>query len=142
MKTANLIGRILFSVIFIVAFTGHFSSDTIAFAASQGVPLANIAVPASGILSLIGGLSIAFGFKTRLGAAALIAFLAPVTVMLHNFWTVSDPMMHQMQFVNFLKNLGLMGGALMYVVHGAGALSLDAWLEKRTAIRGPVTAAA
>ena len=80
---------------------------------------------------MLGGLSIALGYKTRLGALALIAFLLPVTVMMHNFWAVTDPMMHQMQMVMFMKNLGLVGGALMFVVNGAGAYSLDARLERR-----------
>jgi len=142
MKTATLLGRILYSVIFIAAAPGHFSSQTIGYAASQGVPLASLAVPASGILALVGGLSIALGYKTRWGALALIAFLVPVTLMLHNFWTVTDPMMHQMQMVMFLKNLALIGGALTFAVHGAGAYSLDARAERRTGITAPAAVAA
>ena len=142
MKTATLIGRILYSVIFIAAAPGHFGSQTIEYAASQGVPLASLAVPASGILSLVGGLSIALGYKTRWGAVALIAFLAPVTLMLHNFWAVTDPMMHQLQMVMFLKNLALIGGALTFAVHGAGAYSLDARADRRAGIASPAAVAA
>jgi putative oxidoreductase len=136
MKTTTLVGRILFSTLFIMSAAGHFKSETIAYAASAGVPLANLAVPASGILALLGGLSIALGYKARWGGIALIAFLAPVTVMMHNFWAVTDPMMHQMQLVNFMKNMGLIGGALMFVVNGAGAYSLDARLERRATTAG------
>jgi putative oxidoreductase len=131
MKITTLAGRILYSLVFLAAAPGHFSPGTIAYAAAQGVPLANLAVPASGLLALFGGLSIAFGYKTRWGAIALVAFLAPVTVMMHNFWSVTDPMMRQMQMVMFMKNIALIGGALTFVVHGAGALSLDARLERR-----------
>src|SRR5262249_44883227 len=130
MKPTTLIARILFSLIFIVAAFGHFKPETIAFAASQGVPLAKLAVPASGILSLLGGLSIPFGYRTGWGAWALVAFLVPVTLMLHNFWSVTDPMMHQMQMVMFMKNLALLGGALTFAVGGAGAYSLDARAER------------
>jgi putative oxidoreductase len=132
MKASTLIGRILFSLIFIFAAFGHFKPEEIAYAASAGVPLAKLAVPASGILSLLGGLSIALGYRARLGAWALVLFLIPVTVMLHNFWAVTDPMMKQMQMVMFMKNLGLIGGALMFAVHGAGAYSLDARGERVT----------
>src|SRR5215468_10959704 len=107
MKTTTLIGRILYSLLFLSAAPGHFSAQTIGYAASQGVPLASLAVPASGILALLGGLSIALGYKTRWGAIALIAFLAPVTLMMHNFWAVTDPMMRQMQIVMFMKNVAL-----------------------------------
>jgi putative oxidoreductase len=134
MKITTLVGRILFSLLFIMSAAGNFKPETIAYAASAGVPLANLAVPASGILALLGGLSIMLGYKARWGGIALVAFLAPVTVMMHNFWAVTDPMMHQMQFVNFMKNLGLIGGALMFVVNGAGAFSLDSWLEHRSGV--------
>jgi putative oxidoreductase len=137
MKTTTLVGRILYSLLFIMSVPGHFKSETIAYAASAGVPLANLAVPASGILALLGGLSIAFGYKARWGAIALVAFLAPVTVMMHNFWAVTDPMMHQMQLVNFMKNLGLIGAALTFAVHGAGAFSIDARLERPSGTSHP-----
>lgn len=142
MKTTSLIGRILYSLMFLVAVPGHFSAQTIDFAASQGVPLASLAVPASGILALLGGLSIALGYRTRWGALALIAFLVPVTLMMHNFWAVTDPMMHQLQMVMFLKNLALIGGALTFAAHGAGAYSLDARVERRAGIARPAPVAA
>ncbi|HEY1550648.1 MAG TPA: DoxX family protein [Kofleriaceae bacterium] len=133
MKITTLTGRILFALVFISAAAGHFKADTIAYAAAQGVPLASLAVPLSGILALLGGLSIALGYKTRWGALALVVFLAPVTLMMHNFWAVTDPMMHQLQMVMFMKNVALIGGALTFAVHGAGALSLDARAETKHA---------
>ena len=142
MKTTTLVGRILFALVFLAAAPGHFQSETIAYAAAQGVPLANLAVPASGFLVLLGGLSIALGYKTRWGALALVAFLAPVTFMMHNFWAVPDPMMHQLQMVMFMKNIALIGGALTFFVHGAGAYSLDARLERAPIARRPMLTAA
>jgi uncharacterized membrane protein YphA (DoxX/SURF4 family) len=44
-----LLGRLFFALIFLMAGPNHFSSQTIAYAASQGVPLASIAVPFSGV---------------------------------------------------------------------------------------------
>src|SRR5258706_14805938 len=111
MKITTLVGRLLYSLIFLAAVPGHFKSETIAYAAAQGVPLANLAVPASGVLALLGALSVALGYRTRWGAAALVAFLAPVTFAMHAFWNVSDPMMHQLQLIMFMKNVGLVGGA-------------------------------
>jgi putative oxidoreductase len=121
-----LIGRLLFSLIFIFAGPGHFSSQTIAYAASQGVPLASIAVPFSGMLALAGGLSILLGYRARVGAWLLVLFLVPVTPLMHNFWAVKDPMMAQMQMAMFLKNLSMLGGALLISQFGAGPWSLDA----------------
>ena len=142
MKITTLIGRILFSLIFITAAAGHFKSETIAYAAASGVPLASLAVPASGILALLGGLSIALGYKTRWGAIALVAFLVPVTFMMHNFWAVTDPMMHQLQMVMFMKNVALVGGALTFAVNGAGAYSLDARVDAKHGAIGAAPAMA
>jgi putative oxidoreductase len=124
-RVVVLTARILYSAIFILAAFGHFSSQSIAYAAAQGVPLASLAVPFSGILSLLGGLSVLLGYHARWGALLLVVFLVPVTIMMHNFWAVSDPMMKQMHMAMFMKNLGLMGGALLIYVFGAGPLSLD-----------------
>src|SRR5271154_7481799 len=121
-----LLGRVLFALIFLMAAPMHFSGKTIAFAASQGVPLASISVPLSGVIALAGGLSILLGYRVRIGAWLIVLFLAAVTPMLHNFWTVADPMMHQMQFIMFMKNLSMLGGALFISQAGTGAWSLDA----------------
>jgi putative oxidoreductase len=123
---AVLLGRFLFVLIFLMSAPMHFSRQIIAYAASQGVPLASIAVPFSGVLALAGGLSILLGYRAKIGAWLLIAFLAAVTPMMHNFWTVTDPMMHQMQFIMFMKNVSMLGGALFISQFGAGPWSLDA----------------
>lgn len=62
-----LAGRLLFAFIFIFAGLNHFAPQTIAFAASQGVPLASLAVPLSGVLSIAGGLSILLGYRPDWG---------------------------------------------------------------------------
>lgn len=126
MRYTILPARILFASIFILSGFNHFSSQTIAYAASAGVPLASVAVPASGLLALLGGLSIALGYHARWGGLALAVFLVPVTLAMHAFWKVSDPMAHQMQFVMFMKNVSLLGGALAFAHFGAGPVSLDA----------------
>src|SRR5580704_16216999 len=119
-------GRLLFTTIFLMSGVGHFSKQTIGYAASKGVPLASIAVPLSGVLALAGGLSVLLGYRARLGAWLIILFLVPVTLMMHNFWAVKDPMMAQMQMIMFMKNLSMVGGALLISQFGAGPLSLDA----------------
>jgi putative oxidoreductase len=120
------LARVLLSAIFIEAGPNHFSANAIGYARSAGVPFAEVLVPASGILALLGGLSVLMGWRARLGAAMLVLFLVPVTLTMHAFWKVSDPMMSQMQLAMFMKNLGLLGGALLVVHFGAGPFSLDA----------------
>jgi putative oxidoreductase len=126
MRYVVLAGRVLYVAIFLVAAPAHFSQQTVGYAAQQGVPIAGLLVPLSGVIALAGGFSVLLGYQARIGAGLLVLFLVPVTVMLHNFWAVTDPMMAQMQQAMFLKNLSMLGGALLIAHFGAGPLSLDA----------------
>jgi putative oxidoreductase len=120
-----LLGRFLYVLIFLLAAPNHFSKQTISYAASQGVPLASLAVPLSGLIALAGGLSILLGYRAKLGAWLIVLFLVPVTFMMHKFWIVTDSMMAQMQMVMFMKNVAILGGALLISQFGTGPFSLD-----------------
>ena len=120
----SLLGRIFYSAIFIMSGPNHFKAATIGYAAAQGVPLASIAVPLSGVIALLGGLSIALGYRAKLGAWLIVLFLVPVTLMLHRFWGVSDPQVAGLQLAMFMKNLSLLGTALIIARLGSGPLSL------------------
>jgi putative oxidoreductase len=122
-------GRLLFSLLFLMTAATHFNGKLVGYAAATGVPLASIAVPASGVLAILGGLSILLGYRARIGAWLLVIFLVPVTLMMHNFWAVKDPMMAQMQMVMFMKNLSMLGCALLISQFGSGPWSLDARRE-------------
>ena len=121
-----VLGRFFFALIFLMAGANHFSKQSIGYAVLAGVPLASIAVPLSGVLAIAGGLSILLGYHAKLGAWAIVLFLVPVTLMMHKFWTVTDPMMAQIQMILFMKNVSMLGGALLISQFGAGSFSLDA----------------
>ena len=123
------VGRVLFALIFVTAGFKHFLPGTIAWAGSQGVPLAALLVPLSGLLAVIGGLSIAVGWQTRAGAAMVILFLVPVTLAMHGYWRAGDPAAAAAQAVHFWKNVAMLGGALLLLHHGGGPVSLDQWRE-------------
>ncbi len=120
------IGRVLFALIFIMSGFSHFSSPTIAYAASHGVPAAGFFVPVAGVLAIVGGLGVAFGFQTRIAALLLVIFLVPVTLKMHAFWTVQDAMMAMNQRIHFMKNLSMLGAALFLLYFGGGPVSVDA----------------
>jgi putative oxidoreductase len=121
-----LAGRILFVSIFLMAAPFHFSQQDLAYAVAQGVPMARLLVPASGLLALAGALSVALGYRAKAGAWLLVLFLVPVTVSMHRFWGLHDPATAQLQMAMFMKNLSILGGALLISQFGAGPLSLDA----------------
>jgi putative oxidoreductase len=121
-----LFGRILFVLIFVNAGPRLLLGQAVAFAVSQGVPMASIAVPIAGLLALAGGLSILLGYRAKIGAWLIALFLIGVTPMMHKFWVISDPMRYQLQLATFMRNVSMLGGALLISQFGAGPWSLDA----------------
>ena len=70
-------------------------------------------------------MSILAGYKARYGAWLIVLFLVPVTVLMHNFWTITEPMAKSMQQIMFMKNLSMLGAAMLIAYLGSGPLSLD-----------------
>ncbi len=126
MSILILIARILFSLVFIGSGMGHLTKTEgmAQYAASKGVPAPRLVVIVTGVLLVVGGLSVLLGVYGRIGALALFIFLLPTAFMMHNFWTVTDPMARQNEMGHFLKDLALAGGALLIFACGTGALSL------------------
>jgi putative oxidoreductase len=122
----DLLGRVLLTGVFFVSVPAHFGPVDLNFAIGAGVPLARFVVPATGILQLLGALSVLLGYKTKVGAWLLILFLVPVTLTMHKFWAANDPMMSQLQWGMFTRNVSIIGGLLLLSQFGPGAWSLDA----------------
>jgi putative oxidoreductase len=121
-----VLGRFLFALIFLLSGFNHFSKADDRLCGLARVPLASVAVPLSGILALAGALSILLGYRAKIGALLIALFLVPVTLMMHQFWAVADPALAQTQMILFMKNLSVLGAALLISQFGAGPLSLDA----------------
>ncbi len=111
------LGRVIFGGYFLYnAFNHLVKSNALAgYAASKGVKNPKAAVIGSGLLLLVGGLSVLTGFMMSWGAVALIIFLVPVTYKMHAFWKEQDPMARANQQVAFAKNVALIGAALMMI---------------------------
>jgi putative oxidoreductase len=110
-----LLGRIFFGAFFVLGGLNHFQHLGMmsGFAASKGVPAAKAFVIFSGLLILVGGLSVIVGWHVRIGLACIVLFLVPVTFLMHNYWVETEMMPRINQRVNFQKNVALLGAALM-----------------------------
>jgi uncharacterized membrane protein YphA (DoxX/SURF4 family) len=116
MDVLFLIGRILFVAIFV--FSGVMAhlvgyKQGVAYAKSYNAPLPKILVPASGVTAIAGGLMVGFGVLADLGAMLIAAFLIGITPIMHAFWNERDAQTRQTQLAMFMKNLGLLGGAII-----------------------------
>ncbi|WIA12699.1 hypothetical protein OEZ85_006340 [Tetradesmus obliquus] len=69
---------------------------------------------AAGCLELLGG--VLFTLNLKLGAFLLMLFLVPTSLVMHNFWELEHGSpAHQIEFINFMKNLCLFGAFLMFL---------------------------
>ena len=86
------------------------------YTASKGVPAPRVAVLGSGILVLLGGLSMVTGFHPVTGVVLLSVFLVPATLIMHNFWADADPNTRMNDIIHFQKNVALVGAAWMFLL--------------------------
>jgi putative oxidoreductase len=119
------LGRVLFAGIFLFAVFTHMQPGTVAYSKQVGLPAATFLVPASGIFAGLAGLSVALGYHARLGAACIAIFLIPVTLTMHNFWAMKDAMTARMHMAMFMKNVSMLGAALLIIYFGSGPYSLS-----------------
>ena len=83
------------------------------FAKSKNVPVPKVAVFLTGVMILLGGVSVLLGLWVNIGAWLLIIFLIPTAFIMHNFWTVEEPMDRQNEQIHFMKDLALAGAAFL-----------------------------
>ena len=131
------IGRVLFGGFFLYSAFDHFTRyQMLAGAAgAHGVPWPDAAVLGTGVLMLVGSLSILTGAWPRAGAALIAIFLIGVTPVMHAFWNDPTPELRTMDVVNFTKNIALLGCCAFIAsiprpwgssLHGSGWLDLAA----------------
>ncbi len=113
------LGRIFFGGFFVFNGFNHFKMlDMMSgYAKSKGAPLPKLSVAVSGLLLLVGGVSVLFNVLPSIGLAALVLFLIPVTFIMHAFWKVQDPTAKMHEMVNFTKNVALLGAVLILLAH-------------------------
>ena len=110
-----LAGRILFGGVLLFSGIEHFRHAPVltVHAGSKGVPAPHTMVIASGILIIIGGLSILLGLRPTWGVLCVTLFLVPTSLVIHNFWADTNLAVKEANFTDFKKNVGLLGAAWM-----------------------------
>lgn len=127
MKALSLAGRLLMVTIFLMSAIGNKIpnfSGVAGYMASEGVPMPHLMLIGGIVFLIAGGLFVAAGYQTRLGAGLLLAFLVLATYYFHDFWNFEGEEQQQ-QMIQFMKNLSLMGSMLFLIANGPGLLSID-----------------
>ncbi len=118
---AMLIGRILLVLIFIKSGMGKIENfaGTAQYMAKAGMPYTTFFLLGAIFFELVGSITIALGFLTRVGALMLLVFLIPTTLIFHGNFADHGQMIH------FMKNVSMFGGCLFLLGAGPGRFSID-----------------
>lgn len=138
---SDLVFRLLFCLIFVGLGLEHIFSDTlIQHLMPTWMPMKRLVSFSCGLWLVSFGSLILLGWKLRIAACGLAAFLVVVTLSVHipgvmfqsasispeNYW-----MWEILQRTNLVKNLCLLGVCFQLLHHKVGKYSLEKWLESR-----------
>ncbi|HVI11180.1 MAG TPA: DoxX family protein, partial [Candidatus Binatia bacterium] len=114
MKAPFVLGRLLFGGFFLHSGITNLrkAREMGPYLESKGIPKGELAVRLSSVPLILGGASMLLGVKPKLGAMAILGFLAGASPLVHDFWRKEDPAQRANEMVHLLKNLALAGGAL------------------------------
>jgi len=115
MEALFVAGHLILGLYFLRSGITHFFKVNYlaAYAGSKGVPFAKFSVIASGVLMALGGISLVGWIRPDIGIGMLLLALLPMTTMIHNFWTVTDPMQRANEEISFGKNIALIGALML-----------------------------
>jgi putative oxidoreductase len=123
----SVLGRTMIATIFLMSAVGNKIpkfNDVANTMASEGVPMPSVALAGAIVFLVLGSLSVITGYRIRVGAGMLLVFLALATYFFHDFWNFKDQE-QQMQMIQFMKNLSMMGTMVFLMSNGGGAMSLS-----------------
>ncbi|AHF98734.1 quinol oxidase [Halostagnicola larsenii XH-48] len=110
----STLGRALYGgILAYMAIDGFKNNDKrVAAAREKGVPVPDLLVPFVTGMLFVANLGILLWKFPRASAGALIVFFLGTTPSIHDFWTMEGEQ-RQANKINFLKNVALLGGAVM-----------------------------
>jgi putative oxidoreductase len=124
----TLIGRLLLALLFILSGLSKIGSteSTVAYMTAKGMSFAPFFLYGAILLELAGGVSLATGFRARIGALLLILFMVPTTYIFHirGAFDAQFNLVDPKELIQILKNLAIIGGLLMIYGNGAGKLTI------------------
>jgi putative oxidoreductase len=86
------------------------------YAKARGTPSPKVAVAGTGVILLLGGVSVLRGVCPVIGIILPIVFLLGVSFQMHSYWKVDNAQMKQINMINFTKNMALVGALPMFLL--------------------------
>jgi putative oxidoreductase len=83
------------------------------------------------VLMALGGISILLGYYARTGALILFALTVIVSLLVHDYWRISNGVEREADYQLFIRNMAVAGGLLFLVGMGPGPFAFDASGKKK-----------
>jgi putative oxidoreductase len=114
-KYLNPLSRALLAAVFLVSGFGKLAGfhQMTAMGASAGLLFPSVSIALAAVVELVGALALLLGWQVRWASLALFVYLIPTTLLFHAA-NLGNPAQAQMQMVEVLKNLAIMGGLLKF----------------------------
>lgn len=122
-----LIGRILLAWVFVGSAYGAISnfSGSVGYFRSLNLPAPELVTITNVALEALISLGLILGLSTRYCAILTFVFVAMATAIAHRYWEYPAGAQQIGQYNHFLKNISIMGGAVLIFVTGPGQFSFD-----------------
>jgi putative oxidoreductase len=124
---ALLVGRVAFAALFLPSGLAKLMNlqAFIYNVDGRGVPFAPVLATLGAAVEFLGGLALLVGVQVRFASVALLLFTVAATLISHRFWEYRPGAAHQMQQINFFKNVAIVGGFVFLAAHGGGRYCLE-----------------
>jgi putative oxidoreductase len=128
-----LIGRVLIGLLFLMNAWPRLTAGLggiRGYYVSLGMPAPDFFAYLSTGIEIVFGITLIVGVATRYSALLFLIYVIIATVIAHRYWEY--PMPRQVgEYINFVKNLSIIGGLILLFVTGAGRFSVDGWLRRK-----------
>ena len=125
---ADLIGRILLAILFLFeAYNGVlFLDKTKGLMEDYGITWhPDFWIFSIIFLLILSSTLLIIGYRIKIGVSLLLLYWIPATIITYNFWDVSDVLqLRRMNLIDFMKNMGIVGGLLIFWAKGSGKYSI------------------
>ena len=108
------IGRVLYGGVLVILGLNNYLKleKKIHLAETKGIPFPKASVIISTAIITLGGFLIMINFWIGFGVLCVWVFLIPATIKVHNFWTLEAGVNREIDMLNFIKNIALLGASL------------------------------
>ncbi|MBR0866033.1 DoxX family protein [Bradyrhizobium diazoefficiens] len=122
-----LIGRVLLAWVFVGSAYGAISdfSGSVGYFRSLHLPAPELFTMTNIALEVLISVGLILGVGTRYCAILTFVFVVAATAIAHRYWEYPAGAQQIGQYNHFLKNISIMGGAMLIFVTGAGRFSFD-----------------